>query len=162
MTPFTHVNVFSDFFTLKDSLPGPLNLARRWQNDYKRWDILHPDIDVIGKSLEPLARQLFGSPNLSASYSVYVKYEGAGMTLPRHLDKNACTYTLDICLSQSRPWGLWVEGVEYLIGPNEAVCYLGEAQEHWRETRHENDGWAELLLCHYVTPDHWWWGNYSK
>lgn len=159
MNPFIVDGVFDDPAAVVAQMPRPDGPAGRWQRDFRRWDVLHASVDAVGQYLEPLARQAFESPTLAASYAVFVRYEGSGMNLPPHVDKNACTYTLGVCLSQSRPWGFWVEGKEYIIQPNQALCYLGETQEHWREPRDTADDWVELLLCHYVEPSHWWWGR---
>lgn len=159
VTPLVLPKVFDDPAAVVAQMPRPDGPDGRWQRDFKRWDVLHPAVDAVGAHLEPLARRAFGSSTLLSSYSVFVRYEGAGMNLPKHVDKNACTYTLDVCMSHSRSWGLWIESCEYVMNPNEAVCYLGERQEHWREQRPDAGDWLELLLCHYVEPDHWWWSR---
>lgn len=140
-------------------LPNPTGPKGRWQADLGRWDVLHAEVDLVGATLAPLARDVFGSATLKPSYADYVRYQGEGMMLPRHRDKNACTCTVDVCLAQSEPWGLWVEGTEYLLQPNQALCYFGEVQEHWRNTWRGGEAWVELLLCHFVEPDHWWWSK---
>ena len=112
-------------------------------------------IEDVGRKLEPLARIIFKENNIKSSYSVYCKYfNKANMNM--HKDDNACTYTIDLCIRQTEPWGLWVENKEYILNPNEALCYMGNDQIHGRHPKDLGpDGSVELVFFHYVQPDHW-------
>jgi hypothetical protein len=112
-------------------------------------------IEDIGKKLEPLARIIFKQNNIKSSYSVYCKYFGKA-SMNMHKDDNACTYTIDLCIRQNEPWGLWVDGQEYILNPNEALCYMGNDQLHGRQPKDlGSDGSVEMIFFHYVQPDHW-------
>lgn len=106
--------------------------------------------------LVPIARDKFNSETLEASYAIFAHYEGKEAKLPKHKDNNACTYTIDLCLYQNTPWGLWVEDKEYMLQENEALAFYGEDQEHWREdfTDPENNVVGQVFF-HFVEPDHW-------
>jgi hypothetical protein len=111
--------------------------------------------------LVPLAREIFNSPNLEASYSMFAEYKLVDdniPNLPKHKDNNACTYTIDVCLYQeTEPWGIWIEGKEYFLEPNQAIIIYGEEQEHWREEFPDpNNNKIGMMFNHYVEPDHWW------
>ena len=112
-------------------------------------------ITNLGKHLEPLAKKVFKENNIKSSYSIYCKYFGkANMNM--HKDDNACTYTIDLCIRQTEPWGLWVEDKEFILNPNEALCYMGNDQTHGRYPKDLGpDGSVELVFFHYVQPDHW-------
>jgi hypothetical protein len=108
--------------------------------------------------LTSIARQLFNSPTLVPSYSLFVEYVD-GANLPKHKDSNACTYTLDLCLYESTPWGIWVDGEEFFMKENDALCFYGEEQEHWREPLQATDVKIGLVFFHYVEPDHWFFSE---
>lgn len=110
--------------------------------------------------LVPIAREIFKSETLLPSYSIFAHYQGKEAKLQKHKDNNACTYTIDLCLYQEVPWGLWVEGHEYMLEPNEALCFYGEDQEHWREQfpDPENNKVGQIFF-HFVEPDHWFFNE---
>jgi hypothetical protein len=103
------------------------------------------------------ARDIFDSQTLLPTYSCYVRYKGARANLLRHMDSNACTYTVDLCLTSSVDWPLYVEDREYLLKPNQALCFYGEDQLHWRGPFPEKDSnIVDMLFLHYAEPDHWY------
>jgi len=111
------------------------------------------------KLLEPIAQEIFKLDNLIKSYSLFCKYFG-NASLEMHKDDNACTYTIDLCVRQTEPWGLWVENIEYILQPNEALCYLGNEQIHGRIPKQFGENkFVEMMFCHYVTPDHWFFNK---
>ena len=106
--------------------------------------------------LLPLARKLF-SPTLEPSYCLWASYRGYRAQLPKHIDDNACTYTIDLCLSHVAPWSIYIEGKELIPYPNQAVVYYGEDQYHWREAFTEpNKNRVDMIFFHFVEPQHWW------
>lgn len=112
-------------------------------------------VEDVGRRLESLARKIFKEDNIKSSYSVYCKYFGKA-SMNMHKDDNACTYTIDLCIRQTEPWGLWVEDKEFILNPNEALCYMGNDQTHGRYPKDLGpDGSVELVFFHYVQPDHW-------
>lgn len=124
----------------------------------KLWgsDSNHPNVlNDIMHYLTPIARELFKSETLLPSYALWSQYDSPKSNLPPHLDANACTYTIDMCLSQDYMWPLWVEGKEYKLEPNTALCYYGEDQVHWREDP-QGQGNVDMIFFHFVEPDHWW------
>lgn len=106
--------------------------------------------------LLPKVREFFGTETAMSSYSLFAEYSSDTISLHRHKDANACTYTLDLVLYQNDPWGIFVDGIEFLAEPNEAVMFMGEKYEHWRETVYNNTNRIGVIFFHYVEPDHWW------
>lgn len=106
--------------------------------------------------LLPKIREFFGTETAMSSYSLFAEYSSDTISLHRHKDANACTYTLDLVLYQDDPWGIFVDGIEFLAEPNEAVMFMGEKYEHWRETVYNNTNRIGVIFFHYVEPDHWW------
>lgn len=113
-------------------------------------------VTEYGEKLVPLARELFKSNTLLMSYSLFCHYEGEQANLFKHKDSNACTYTIDMCLYQTEPWDLYVEGKSYTLYPNEGLSFWGEDQEHWRE-EYPNPETQKvgMVFFHFVEPDHW-------
>jgi hypothetical protein len=113
-------------------------------------------IEEYGQKLVPLAREIFNSKTLLLSYSLFSHYEGHQANLHKHKDTNACTYTIDLCLYQTEPWDLYVEGKPYTLYPNQGLAFLGEEQEHWREEYPNPDTQkVGMVFFHFVEPEHW-------
>lgn len=105
--------------------------------------------------LTPLARRTFGEPDLLPSYACWARYFKPSSNLSRHKDDNACTFTLDYCVRQIQPWDIYVEGQPYTLQENEVLAFMGEDQEHWRETFAPGNV-VEMIFFHFVRPDHWY------
>ncbi len=137
-------------------------LGSRWDSTLGRHLVNSPVIDEYAEKLIPLAKKMFNSENIKTSYSLFAHYEGPGANLFRHVDDNACTYTIDLCLYQTEPWAIGInhnnEDKEYILQENEAVLYYGNDQEHWRpkfpNPESQNVG---MIFFHFVEPDHWWY-----
>jgi hypothetical protein len=104
----------------------------------------------------PKAKRFFKSDTMLSSYSLFAEYSDSNISLSKHTDANACTYTVDLVLYQKSPWGLWVNGTEFLANPNDAVMFMGEKYEHWRDPKYDNNDRIGVVFFHYVEPDHWW------
>jgi hypothetical protein len=104
----------------------------------------------------PIAREFFGDDTILPSYSLFAHYEGEKASLFQHYDDNACTFTVDMCVYQTEPWDLIVDGHNYTLQENEALAYYGEENEHGRgqfpnpEKQH-----VAMIFFHFVKPDHW-------
>ena len=115
--------------------------------------------DIVNRSLTEaldVAREVFNSSTLLPTYALFSRYEGYRSNLFKHYDTNACTYTLDVCISSKVDWPLFVEDVAYSLNPNEALCFYGEDQFHWRgEFPEKETNVVEMIFLHYAEPDHW-------
>ena len=102
------------------------------------------------------ARSIF-TPTLQPTYCLWVNYHGFRARLPRHVDDNACTYTIDLCISYKTQWPIYIENEEFLLEPNQAACYYGEDQYHWRgnfpDPAHNQ---VQMIFFHFAEPDHWY------
>ena len=105
--------------------------------------------------LLPQVRDYFGTKTCVSSYSLFAEYSDETISLEKHKDVNACTYTLDLVLYQGDPWALFIDGKAYTANPNEAIMFMGEEYEHWRETLYNNTGKIGVVFFHYVEPEHW-------
>lgn len=122
-----------------------------------RWLIGNEDpmVAKYHEILLPLAKKVFNSETLLPTNALFAEYTKTGSTLGRHFDANACTYTIDLCFYESHSWPLFVEGEPFFYKENEAVCFFGEEQEHWRETLNETGVKIGVAYFHYVEPNHW-------
>jgi hypothetical protein len=148
----------TDFDRIKELFKDPKSF--NFQDGFSRWvaaDNQLPLLQHYAYLLTPLARELFDSPNLIPTYTLFSHYEGPEAKLWKHKDDNACTYTIDMCVYQKHPWDLYVEGTPYTLQPNQALAYYGNEQEHWREAFPEPDtNHVAMIFFHFAEPDHWW------
>jgi hypothetical protein len=113
--------------------------------------------EVFSKKLEPLARQIFGDETLKTSYSAYVDYNQPTSHLPMHLDMNACTYTIDYCVSAKTPWGVVIEDEEFFFKPGQALAFMGGNDNHGRNPMPDpENNRVEMIMFHFVPADHWY------
>jgi hypothetical protein len=85
------------------------------------------------------------------SYTFYVEYEDGGFC-PKHKDRPPCKYTITICLKQSSPFPLWIEGESYYMDENSLLLYSGT--DHLHERIMVKEGYTRLILLHYVDWDY--------
>lgn len=108
------------------------------------------------QKLVPVAREIFNNPNIEASYCIYSVYKGYRACLDSHIDDNACTYTIDLCVSYDDPWPIFIEGKQIDVNPNEAIVYYGEDQYHWRpKFPNPKTNEVAMIFYHFVDKSHW-------
>jgi hypothetical protein len=110
-----------------------------------------------------IAKKLFEIPDLLPSYALFAHYETIGDVVPylrKHKDTNACTYIIDMCLYQSEPWDIYIEGTPYTLHPNQALAFYGEDQEHWRGIFPDPSfGFVGMVFFCFVKSDHWFYAK---
>jgi hypothetical protein len=128
-----------------------------WFSRYTISDDFLPEFKKYVDLATVIARDKFDSQTLLPTYALFAHYEGINAKLHKHLDDNACTYTLDMCLYRKTPWDLWVAGEAYDIEPNSSLAYFGNDQLHWRRefTDKENNK-VGMVFFHFAEPDHWY------
>jgi len=110
--------------------------------------------------LVPLARELFNNPNIEKSYCIYSVYKGHKARLFKHIDDNACTYTIDLAVHYEDLWPIFVEGKELIAEENEAIIYYGEDQYHWRPRfPNPKTNQVGMIFYHFVDKDHWYFSK---
>lgn len=111
----------------------------------------------FSKKLEPVLQKIFDNPRIKTTYSVYLDYDKPTSKLPPHKDNNACTYTIDYCVSAKTPWGVIVEGEEFIFGPNQALVFMGGHDSHWRNAMPDpENNRVEVIMFHFCVDDHWY------
>ena len=123
------------FFKLKESFALiKENNVLPYNSDLGRYGINTIDKDAGSDALNGAfdmitlkARSIFGQ-DVKPTYALWVTYKGFKANLPRHIDDNACTYTIDLCVSHDVQWPIYIEGKELLLEPNQAAVYYGEVE----------------------------------
>jgi len=146
-----------DFDILKNHLFSKKKEDRFYSKDFGRYSFYDSMVDEYALKITDFARNIFNSKTLIPSYSLFAHYEGQEAKLWKHVDDNACTYTIDMCVYQSEPWDLWVEDSPYSLKENQALAYYGNDQLHWREEFPNKDSQhVAMIFFHFVEPEHWY------
>lgn len=111
----------------------------------------------FSKKLEPILHEIFKTDRIKTTYSVYLDYNKPTSRLPAHKDNNACTYTIDYCVSAKTPWGIVVEGEEFVISENQGLVFMGGHDSHWRDDMPDpENNRVEVVMFHFCMDDHWY------
>ena len=147
-----------DFNTLKSYLYNAPKLEENFDISFGRYAFNDSLLNEYLDKLIPIARKTFNSETLLPSYALFAHYEGEHASLFTHVDNNACTYTLDMCIYQTEPWDLNVDGDPYTLHENEALAYYGNDQLHGRDDfPNPASQHVAMIFFHFVEPDHWWY-----
>lgn len=113
--------------------------------------------EYFGKIVEDKAKEIFSEPELKSTYSVYFDYDKPTSKLHPHRDNNACTFTIDYCVSAKTPWGVVVEDEEFVFEPGQALAFMGGHDAHWRNDMPDPEtNRVEVVMFHFCLPDHWY------
>lgn len=159
--------IIDNFFSEQDykKIMSVINLMSKndwtFEEGFSRYAYNSSHLDKLSNLKLDLARKEFESKTLLHSYSMLALYNRNDSSLPMHKDDNACTYTFDICLYSEHPWPIIVEGKEYTLKNNQALCFYGEDQKHGRPDFSENNK-VLMLFMHWVEPSHVFFQDWSK
>jgi hypothetical protein len=119
---------------------------------YHRYSIHNPSFLIkIHEQLTTVAEDKFQT-KLKKSYcflSMYLKGEGI---CPLHTDRPQCKYSIDLCLDQLEPWSIFVNDLEFMLKPNQALLYSGTDHPHYRN-KIQPHNYATLAFFHFVDFD---------
>jgi hypothetical protein len=129
----------------------------------------HPMLKVLHEQMTKEASEIF-EEELKPSYVFLSMYfEGKG-NCPLHVDRPQCYRTIDLCINQKRPWGIFVNSKmnwdedkkeemmqsadEYILSPGDALAYSGTQNPHFRkpmkEIPEQADNFVDLAFFHFV------------
>jgi len=94
------------------------------------------------------AHEFFGE-KVKPSYAFVSMYDDERSICPLHTDRDPCKYTVDLCLNQKNPWGIFVNGEEYFLEKGDALIYSGTDHPHYRNLI-EKDNFCDLAFFHFV------------
>lgn len=128
-----------------------LDLSDYWEPQMCRHQCINlPFARKLHTEMTRRAATLFGKP-VFPTYPFYARYAQNGI-LPNHVDNDACVYNIDVLIRQDRPWPIYVDDEEYLLGENEALVFSGSASPHYRN-RYSGQ-FYEVLIFHFVPVGH--------
>lgn len=86
----------------------------------------------------------------------YTRIYTHGEVLARHRDRPACEISLTLNLKKDTDWPIWFqkpsgEEISLELNQGDAVMYLGEVSDHWRNA-HQGQEHVQLFL-HYVRAE---------
>lgn len=146
-----------DFYNLKSYLFNKTKTSDYFDEQFGRYAFNDPILVKYLNKLIPVARNIFNSNTLLPSYALFAHYEGNTANLFTHVDNNACTYTIDMCIYQTEPWDLNVDGKSYTLYENQALAYYGNDQMHGRgDFPNPESQYVAMIFFHFVEPEHWW------
>jgi hypothetical protein len=162
-TPIILQNIFDDEDINRLNILVQSRTGRRvWYDDQTKRDLIHHDDleQYFSKKLEPIAKKIFNDETLKTSFTLYAKYDSESSHLPEHVDRHACVYTLDYCLSSTVDWPIIVDGIEYSIKENEALAFMGMDSPHSRKKIPSSDNpILEMVFFHFVPEKHWYFDH---
>lgn len=93
----------------------------------------------------------------------YARIYKNGNVLEKHTDRKACEISLSVHLQGDKEWPIFMEkpngeAVGVLLGPGDAVLYLGCDTPHWREA-YGGEEYGQVFL-HYVLSNGIHWDEY--
>lgn len=114
---------------------------------------IHNDPTLVGvhEYLEPWLTDHLGV-KVKKSYAFLSIYRDNGIC-PRHTDRPQCKYTIDVCISQLRPWTIYVDDMPYLLQENDAIIYSGTGSPHYRQ-RLQAGNHCYLVFFHFTDIDY--------
>lgn len=113
--------------------------------------------EYFSKKLEPLAREIFNDSTLKTSYAAYLDYNQPTSQLDMHRDTNACTYSIDYCITSKTPWGLLIEDEEFILNPGQGLAFMGGYDAHGRGPMPDpENNRVEVVMFHFCPDDHWY------
>lgn len=149
-------NMFSEknFQTLKayvDNIANQLVDSPLTDTQFNRHHLHNePFLAAVHPTLTDYMSEVAGQ-KVKPSYCFLSIYRQGGIC-PLHTDRPQCKYTLDLCISQSKPWPLFVDGAPYYLRENDALIYSGTDSPHYRD-RLEDGNHCTLAFFHFVPED---------
>lgn len=114
------------------------------------------DIKIVNKV--KLFIDTFYNKNLTVKDIGFMRFKkeyGIPKLLP-HKDDYACEVVFDYQLSTNKKWDLFIEGNRVELSDNDAVCFEGEAEAHWREKiKFNDDEYVEMICFNCIGDNHW-------
>jgi hypothetical protein len=134
-------------------LPGNLMMCdTQVPNSLAMYNFL-PFVKLLVKKIPEISKIL--QEDVLPTYT-YTRIYTQGEVLNRHRDRAACEISLTLNLKKDTDWPIWFqkpngEEISLELNQGDAVMYLGEIADHWRNA-HQGQEHAQLFL-HYVRAE---------
>jgi len=109
-----------------------------------------PELVKVHEFLVSWLSKHLGKP-VKKSYCFLSLYRNNGIC-PRHTDRPQCKYTIDVCVSQAKPWPIYVDDLPYTLYENDALLYSGTGSPHYRQ-RLQSGNYCYLIFFHFVDEE---------
>ena len=120
----------------------------QYRNSYSSYG--HHTCEALMLHLQPLIQKETGK-SLLPTYS-YARIYWRGSELLKHTDRQACEYSISICIDyKDKPWDIYFDGERVVLEPGDLVIYEGMNVEHWR-LPYDGEEQTQIFL-HYVDVD---------
>jgi hypothetical protein len=142
----TLANQIIDF---SKTIGNDMSFDDRVLNSLSKYNFL-PFVKLLVKKIPDVSKILEEDVLPTYTYSrIYTHKE----ILARHRDRPACEISLTLNLKKDKDWAIWFQKpdnteVSLELNPGDAVMYLGEIADHWRN-EYEGSEHVQLFL-HYV------------
>lgn len=144
-----------DFLNLKrhiSVIAANMESVPIWEKDFNRHSVHNePELVKIHSLLEPWLSGYLKRP-VKKSYVFLSLYRKDGIC-PRHVDRPPCKYTVDVCMSQLRPWPIYIDDKPYTLLENDAILYSGTDSPHYRQ-RIQDGNHCFLIFFHFVPAEY--------
>lgn len=114
------------------------------------------DISIINK-VESYVKNVYNK-NLIVKDIGFMRFKkeyGLPKLLP-HKDDYACEVVFDYQFKTNKKWNLVIEGNKVSLNDNDAVCFEGENEAHWREkTIFDDNEFVEMICFNCIGDGHW-------
>jgi len=131
-------HIYNDLNTSMRSVDTD-NFHRTFYHNEFMMRTIHPQLTAD-------ACNIFGE-EVKPSYSFLSMYNEKGIC-PFHTDRPQCKYTIDFCIDQDQVWPINIQDQDYILEPNDAVCYSGTDSPHYREKI--KGKFCNLVFFHFV------------
>jgi hypothetical protein len=120
--------------------------------EFFRMGVHNPDLlKALHILMVDRAAEIFGE-KVKKSYVYLSMYNDERSICPPHTDRPQCKFTVDLCIDQKVPWGIFVDGEEYFLNPGDALCYSGTDSPHYRN-KIEKGNFCDLAFFHFVQEE---------
>jgi hypothetical protein len=134
-------------------LPGsPMVGDEQAPNSLAKYNFL-PFVKLLVRKIHDVSKIL--QEDVLPTYT-YVRIYSHGEVLKRHRDRPACEISITLNLKKDTEWPIWFqkpngEEISLELSQGDAVMYLGEIADHWRNV-YQGQEHVQLFL-HYVRAE---------
>lgn len=134
-------------------LPGNLMQSDpQAPNSLSKYNFL-PFVKLLVRKIPDISKAL--QEDVLPTYT-YTRIYSHGEVLERHRDRPACEISITLNLKKDSEWPIWFqkpngEEISAQLNQGDAVMYLGEIADHWRNA-HQGQEHVQLFL-HYVRAE---------
>jgi hypothetical protein len=148
-------NIFSkedidEIYAIINSTPEEKTKLQTWAG-HRAWHV--PLGDKIVAKINEAVKRTFGDELVLRQDYSFARYSGEWgykVKLFPHSDiRDSQRMTFDIQLNADEPWGIIVEDKTYFLENNQALCFAGTQQVHWREKKPiDVNSKIDMIFCH--------------